>query len=105
MPEVSWVAVDKEGIRCAAQPGQAHSKPHEHHVPANNTTDFIGGMEAGVAKHGGLRVRGSNCSGSKSKGGRSVIGGLLEAQQLLRTGGGSEGIARAANRGEIGETR
>ena len=36
---------------------------------------------------------------------RSGIGGLLEAQQLSRTGGSPEGIARAANRGEIGETR
>lgn len=46
-----WV-VDEGGTRCSIHPGQAHSKPQQHPVPANNTTDLIEGMEVGVAKRG-----------------------------------------------------
>ena len=42
----------EEGTRCSIHPGQAHSKPQQHPVPANNTTDFIEGMEVGVVKRG-----------------------------------------------------
>ena len=52
--EPSGVAVGEGGTRCSIHPGQAHSKPQEHPVPANNTTDLIEGMEVGVAKRGAL---------------------------------------------------
>jgi len=42
----------EEGTRCSIHPGQAHSKPQQQPVPANNTTDLIEGMEVGDVKRG-----------------------------------------------------
>jgi len=96
------VVVDGEGTRCSIHPGQVHSKPQEHPVPANNATDLIEGIEVGVAKGGTSRSGRLIRPGSKSKGGRSgpltgpvfplsltAIGLFLEAQQLFLTTGGS----------------
>ena len=114
-PELPRVVadVDEEGPRCSGQPGQAHSNPQEHPVPANNATDLIDGMEVGVVKRGGWRGGEIVCFGSKSKGGRSgplidptssllvTLGGRLEAQQLPRAGGDSSGLERVAKEGEV----
>ena len=111
--ESSGVSPGEEGTRCSIHPGQAHSKPQQHPVPANNTTDLIDGMEVGDVKRGASWDGGVIRSGSKSKGGRSgpltgpvysllfaTLGAFFGAQQLFRTMGGSE-LGRASN----GETR
>jgi hypothetical protein len=46
----SWVGEDEGGGRCSIHPGQAHSKPQEHPVPANKATDLIEGI--GIGKRG-----------------------------------------------------
>jgi len=101
--------VDGEGTRCSIHPGQAHSKPQEHPVPANNTTDLIDGIEVGVVKCGASRGGGAIHPEFKSKGGRTgplvgpmslaTVGVFLEAQQLFLTAGGC-GRGRMPDGGE-----
>ena len=69
--ESSGITPGGRGTRCSIHPGQAHSKPQEHPVPANNTTDLIEGMDVGVVKRGESWGGGTIRPGSKSRGGRS----------------------------------
>ena len=65
------VSVVEGDTRCSIHSGHAHSKPQQHPVPANNTTDLIEGMEVGVVKGGESWERENIRSGSRSNGGRA----------------------------------
>ena len=105
----------EEGTRCSIHPGQAHSKPQQQPVPANNTTDLIEGMEVGDVKRG-ASCGGTVRSGSKSRGGRSgpltgpvyslgfaTPGAFFGPQQLFRTVRDSElGRAPSGEAREMG---